>query len=209
MKDLIIGMTGASGAIYGVRLLEVLRQEPAVRTHLIVSPSALRTLEEETGHDAASLRQLADVSYSYKDIGAAVASGSFRTAGMIVAPCSIRALSGVANSYTADLVTRAADVCLKERRRVVLLLRETPLHGGHIELMARANAAGAVIMPPVPAFYTRPTTIDDIVNQTVARVLDLFDIDVGLALRWTGTHASARHSRDKLATDPSPQRDHA
>ncbi|HEV7779123.1 MAG TPA: UbiX family flavin prenyltransferase [Luteibacter sp.] len=200
MKELIVGITGASGAIYGVRLLEALRELEDVRTHLIVSPSGMRTLGEETGMDAAALRALADVHYSYKDIGAAVSSGSFRTAGMIVAPCSVRTLSGIANSYDADLMIRAADVCLKERRRVVLLLRETPLHAGHIDLMAKATAAGAIIMPPVPAFYTRPATLDDIINQTVARALDLFDIDVGLALRWTGSTAhgqgSATHGSD-------------
>jgi flavin prenyltransferase len=192
MKELIVGITGASGAIYGVRLLETLQAHEGVRTHLIVSPSGLRTLEEETDHTMSSLRALADVTYSYKDIGAAVSSGSFRTVGMIIAPCSVRTLSGVANSYDADLMIRAADVCLKERRRVVLLLRETPLHAGHIDLMARATAAGAIIMPPVPAFYTKPVTLDDIVNQTVARALDLFDIDIGLASRWTGSHALER-----------------
>jgi 4-hydroxy-3-polyprenylbenzoate decarboxylase len=204
MKRLIVGITGASGAIYGVRMLEILRQHDGVETHLIVSPSGLRTLEEETGHGAAYLRELADVSYSHKDIGAAVSSGSFRTAGMIVAPCSVRTLSGIAHSYDADLVTRAADVCLKERRRLVLLLRETPLHAGHIELMAQATRNGAVIMPPVPAFYTHPATLDDVVNQTVARALDLFDIDVGLAQRWTGSHAFAR----RLAADKGAGRSH-
>jgi 4-hydroxy-3-polyprenylbenzoate decarboxylase len=209
VKELIVGITGASGAIYGVRLLEALRGLDDVRTHLIVSPSGLRTLEEETGMDAASLRALADVHYSYKDIGAAVSSGSFRTAGMIVAPCSVRTLSGIAHSYDADLLIRAADVCLKERRRVVLLLRETPLHAGHIELMAKATAAGVIIMPPVPAFYTRPVTIDDIVNQTVARALDLFDIDVGLALRWTGSQAHERRVAASSNGTDTPTRGHA
>ncbi|MBN3846688.1 UbiX family flavin prenyltransferase [Paraburkholderia sp. Ac-20342] len=186
MKRLIVGITGASGAIYGVRTLEILRGQADVETHLVVSPSGLRTLEEETGLGLARLRELADATHSYKDIGASLSSGSFRTCGMLVAPCSIRALSGIANCYDADLITRAADVCLKERRRVVLMLRETPFHAGHIELMAQATRNGAIIMPPVPAFYAQPKTLDDMVNQTVSRALDLFDIDVGIAKRWNG-----------------------
>jgi len=191
MKRLIVGITGASGVIYGVRTLEILREQPDIETHLVVSPSGLRTLEEEMGIGLSRLRELADAAHSYKDIGATLSSGSFRTCGMLVAPCSIRALSGIANCYDADLITRAADVCLKERRRVVLMLRETPLHAGHIDLMAQATRNGAIIMPPVPAFYAQPKTLDDMVNQTVSRALDLFDIDVGLARRWNGGNMAA------------------
>jgi 4-hydroxy-3-polyprenylbenzoate decarboxylase len=190
-----------------VRLLEILRERTDIESHLIVSPSALRTLGEETRYSAAELRGLAHVAYGYKDIGAAVASGSFRTMGMVVAPCSVRALSGIAHSYDADLMVRAADVCLKERRRLVLLLRETPLHTGHIELMARATRSGTIVMPPVPAFYTRPQTLDEVVEQTVARALDLFDIEVGLARRWTGSRpapACAGGAARKNARGPTP-----
>ena len=181
---LIVAITGASGAIYGIRALEALRRHGGIETHLVVSPSAQRTIAEETDRDQASVRALADVVHDWRDIGAPIASGSFRTMGMLVAPCSIRTLSGVALCHGDTLIARAADVCLKERRRVVLLVRETPLHLGHLELMATATRSGAVVMPPVPAFYHRPRGIDDIVDQTVGRALDLFDLDVGLARRW-------------------------
>jgi 4-hydroxy-3-polyprenylbenzoate decarboxylase len=184
MRRLIVALTGASGVIYGVRALQVLRQLPDVETHLVMTPSAVRTLLEETDHTADEVRDLADKVYSHRDIGAAISSGSFRVEGMLVAPCSIKTLSGIANCYNDELVVRAADVCLKERRRVVLLLRETPLHAGHISLMDQATRAGAIVMPPVPAFYHRPKTIDDIVNQTVGRALDLFDIDARIVKRW-------------------------
>jgi flavin prenyltransferase len=186
-KRLIVGITGASGAIYGVRALELLRKQKDVETHLIVSPAALQTLEAETDTTAAQIRKLADVVHSYKDIGASLSSGSFRTLGMLIAPCSVKTMSGIANSYDDNLIVRAADVCLKERRRVVLLLRETPLHLGHIELMERVTRYGAMVMPPVPAFYHRPRTIDDIVNQTVGRALDQFELDVDIVKRWTET----------------------
>ncbi|WP_028035736.1 UbiX family flavin prenyltransferase [Chelativorans sp. J32] len=183
-KRLIVAITGASGAIYGVRALELLRKLPDIETHLILSPSAVRTLAEETDWSADDVRSLADHVHGYKDIGASLSSGSFRTIGMLVAPCSAKTLSGIAHSYNDELVVRAADVCLKERRRVVLLFRETPLHAGHITLMDLATRAGAIVMPPVPAFYHRPSTLDDIVNQTVGRALDLFDIDVRVVKRW-------------------------
>jgi len=183
-KRLIVAITGASGAIYGVRALELLRKLPDIETHLILSPSAVRTLAEETDWSADDVRSLADHVHGYKDIGASLSSGSFRTIGMLVAPCSAKTLSGIAHSYNDELVVRAADVCLKERRRVVLLFRETPLHAGHITLMDQATRAGAIVMPPVPAFYHRPSTLDDIVNQTVGRALDLFDIDVRVVKRW-------------------------
>ena len=184
MKRLIIAITGASGAIYGVRALQMLRDIDGWESHLILSPAALQTIQEEVAMSAADLRGLADHVHSHKDIGAAIASGSFRTEGMLVAPCSVKTLSGVAHCYAEDLVVRAADVCLKERRRVVLMLRETPLHAGHIALMAQATASGAIIMPPVPALYTHPTSIDDIIDQTMARALDLFGIEVPLIKRW-------------------------
>lgn len=186
MRRVIVAITGASGAIYGIRALELLKAMADVETHAILTSSAHRTIAHETTYGVEEVRALADHLYHPRDIGAAVSSGSFRTAGMLVAPCSVKTLSGIANSYNDELVVRAADVCLKERRRVVLLLRETPLHAGHIELMARANANGAVVMPPVPAFYALPQTIDDMVDQTVSRALELLDIVVPGIKRWDG-----------------------
>jgi flavin prenyltransferase len=186
MRRLIIALTGASGAIYGVRALQILRQIADVETHLILTPSGVRTLIAETDISVDEVKALADYVHNPKDIGANLSSGSFVTDGMLVAPCSIKTLSGIANCFNEELVVRAADVCLKERRRVVLLLRETPLHAGHIELMAQATRNGAIIMPPVPAFYHRPTSVDDIVTQTVSRALDLFGIASPLAKRWNG-----------------------
>lgn len=184
MRRLIIAITGASGVIYGVRALQLLREVGDVETHAIISPSALRTAKDEIDMSADEIRSLADKLYNYRDIGAAISSGSFRTAGMLVAPCSIKTLSGIAHCYNDELIVRAADVCLKERRRVVLLLRETPLHAGHIALMDQATRNGAIIMPPVPAFYSKPKTIDDIVTQTVGRALDFFEIDLPVVKRW-------------------------
>jgi flavin prenyltransferase len=186
-KRLIIAITGASGVIYGIRALEILRAAGSFETHLVLSPSAARTIAEETDYTTAQVKALADTLHSYRDIGASVSSGSFKTEGMLVAPCSVKTLSGVANCFDDDLIVRAADVQLKERRRVVLLFRETPLHSGHIELMAQATRNGAIVMPPVPAFYHRPRSIDDLVNQTVGRALDLFGIDAGIVKRWQGT----------------------
>ncbi|MEP6885206.1 MAG: UbiX family flavin prenyltransferase [Gammaproteobacteria bacterium] len=181
---LIVGISGASGAIYGVRMLKVLR-EYRIPVHLIVSKSAGLTLKTETGLSIDEMRGIADVSYSNGDVGAAVSSGSFKTRGMIVIPCSIRTLSDIAYGTTSNLLSRAADVVLKERRRLVLVVRETPLHLGHLRSMVAATESGAIIMPPVPAFYHQPSTIDDIVDQTVGRCLDLFDIDTaGLVKRW-------------------------
>ncbi|HYG42704.1 MAG TPA: UbiX family flavin prenyltransferase [Bordetella sp.] len=191
MKNLIIAITGASGAIYGIRALELLKPVSDVRTHLIITASGARTIAEETTHRPEDVRALADEVYSHKDIGAAISSGSFITSGMLVAPCSIKTLSGVASCYNDELVVRAADVCLKERRRVVLLLRETPLHAGHIELMAQATRNGAIIMPPVPAFYHGHQTLDQTVTQSIARALDLFGIHLAVASRWkSGDHGS-------------------
>lgn len=188
MKQLIVGISGASGAIYGVRLLQVLRDVADVQTHLVMSQAARQTLSLETDFSLRDVQALADVVHDARDIAASISSGSFKTAGMVILPCSIKTLSGIVNSYTDTLVTRAADVVLKERRTLVLCVRETPLHLGHLRLMTQAAELGAVIMPPVPAFYHRPQTLDDIINQTVNRVLDQFDIDLpeDLFARWQG-----------------------
>jgi 4-hydroxy-3-polyprenylbenzoate decarboxylase len=180
---LIIGISGASGAPYAVRILRVLR-ERSIPAHLVISKSGARTLKEECGLDTDEVRALAAVSYSNSDVGAAIASGSFKTRGMIVIPCSIRTLSDIAYGTTDTLISRAADVVLKERRRLVLAVREAPLHQGHLRSMLAATESGAIIMPPVPAFYPLPATIEDIVDQTVGRCLDLFDIDSGLVKPW-------------------------
>jgi 4-hydroxy-3-polyprenylbenzoate decarboxylase len=184
-RRLIVGITGATGIVYGIRLLEVLRACD-IETHLVMTRAAARTLALETDRSADELRALADVTWPVGDIGAVIASGSFRTMGMIVAPCSVRSMSTIAAGTTDNLLSRAADVVLKERRPLVLLVRETPLHAGHLETMLKLARIGAVVMPPVPAFYTRPQTIDDIVDHTVGRALDVFDIDVGLVRRWDG-----------------------
>ncbi len=188
---IIIGISGASGTIYGVRTLELLR-DLGIETHLVVSQGGDRTRSEETELSAQELRSLAAVSYPISDIGAAIASGSFRTVGMIVAPCSMRTLAEIAGSSASNLLTRAADVCLKERRRLVLLVRETPLHAGHLQNMLSATLAGAIVMPPAPAFYLKPKTIDELVHHTVARMLDLFDLDVALS-RWGEDRVQGDH----------------
>ena len=182
-RRLIVGISGASGAVYGVRLLELLRGTD-IETHLVVTRAADVTRGHELELSARELRALATVHHPVTDIGAAIASGSFRTMGMIVAPCSVRTLSEIATGATGNLLTRAADVVLKERRRLVLLFRETPLHLGHIRNMLAATEAGAIVMPPVPAFYGRPASLDAVVTATVCRALDLFDVDVGRLARW-------------------------
>lgn len=188
MKRLIVGISGASGAIYGVRLLQVLRDVSDVETHLVMSLAARQTLALETNLDLRSVQQLADVVHDSRDIAANISSGSFKTLGMVVLPCSIKTLSGIVNSYTDGLLTRAADVVLKESRRLVLCVRETPLHLGHLRLMTQAAELGAVIMPPVPAFYHNPTSVEQIIDQTVNRVIDQFDIELpaDLFTRWSG-----------------------
>ncbi|KAA0598593.1 4-hydroxy-3-polyprenylbenzoate decarboxylase [Azospirillum lipoferum] len=180
---LVVGISGASGVIYGIRMLQTLRRI-GVESHLVVSRSAEVTLAHETAMKVAELRALADVSYAAADIGAAVSSGSFRTLGMVVAPCSVRTMSEIASGVTSTLLTRAADVALKERRRLVLMVRETPLHLGHLRTMTALAEMGAVIAPPVPAFYARPQGIDDLVDHSVGRVLDLFGLDAGNLRRW-------------------------
>ncbi|NCH88105.1 UbiX family flavin prenyltransferase [Cronobacter dublinensis] len=188
MKKIIVGISGASGAIYVIRLLQTLQAVPEVETHLIMSQAARQTLALETDMTVRDVQALADVNHDARDIAASVSSGSFKTDGMIILPCSIKTLSGIVNSYTDGLLTRAADVVLKERRRLVLCVRETPLHLGHLRLMTQAAELGAVIMPPMPAFYHRPQTLDDVINQTVNRALDQLDITLpaDLFTRWPG-----------------------
>ena len=180
---LIVGISGASGAVYGIRALETLRAAK-IETHLVLTKTAAMTIAYETDLTLAQVKKLADVVHANEDLGAAVSSGSFKTLGMIVAPCSMRSVAEIAYGNTTTLLTRAADVQLKERRRVVLLAREAPLHLGHLRALTQAAEIGAVIVPPVPAFYSRPKTIDDIVNHTVGRALDLFGIETKLVKRW-------------------------
>jgi len=188
MKRLIVGLSGASGAIYGVRLLQVLQSVPEVETHLVMSPAARQTLALETDYSVRGVQALASVVHDVRDIGASISSGSFKTLGMVILPCSMKTLSGIVHSYSDSLLTRAADVVLKEQRRLVLCVRETPLHVGHLRMMTTAAELGAMIMPPVPAFYHRPQRIEDLVDQTVNRVVDQFDITLpeDLFMRWNG-----------------------
>jgi 4-hydroxy-3-polyprenylbenzoate decarboxylase len=180
----IVAISGASGAIYGIEALRLLREMGGYESHLIVSPAGARTIHEETDFTLAEVEAMADVRHPFRDIGAPLASGSFKTVGMLIAPCSARTLGGIAVSLGENLIVRAADVCLKERRKLILLLRETPLHLGHIELMASVTRFGAIVMPPVPAFYTRPRTVAEIAAQTAARALDVMGIEVSALRRW-------------------------
>ena len=186
MRRVIVAITGASGTIFGVRTLEVLQSIDGIETHLILSEGAEATLRHEIDRSPADIERLADVVYSDRDLAASIASGSFRVDAMVVAPCSIKTLSGIANSYDDNLVVRAADVRLKERQPLVLLVRETPLHIGHLRLMTQAAEEGAIIFPPVPSMYIRPTSVDDLVDHTVMRTLDQLGIATELSLRWTG-----------------------
>jgi flavin prenyltransferase len=193
----IVAITGASGAIYGVRTLQILRDQhdrdaAAPQVHLIVTRGARETIRQETGLTVGEVCSLADVTYQPNDLGAAVSSGSFATSGMIVAPCSVKTLSGIANCYDDNLVVRAADVTLKERRRLVLLLRETPLHAAHLRLMQDATAAGAIIAPPVPAFYYRPQTVAEVVDHSIGRALELLGLAPPGLRRWAGASSPAR-----------------
>jgi 4-hydroxy-3-polyprenylbenzoate decarboxylase len=183
MKRLVVGISGATGAIYGIRLLEFLSKSD-VETHLVISDSAEKTIRMETSWTVEQVKALATVTYNMEDVGADISSGSFHTEGMVVIPCSIKSLSAIANSFNENLLIRAADVALKERRKLVLVVRETPLHRGHLGLMLNVADAGAVILPPIPAFYFLPKTLDDIINHTVGRVLDVFNIDHSLFNRW-------------------------
>jgi 4-hydroxy-3-polyprenylbenzoate decarboxylase len=190
---LVVGISGASGAIYGLRMLEVLKRI-GVETHLVMSDAAKRTIVYETGHTIDAVKNLATHVHDINDVGACIASGSFQHDGMVIAPCSIKTLSAVANSFADNLLIRAADVTLKERRRLVLMIRETPLHLGHLRLMTQVTEIGAVLVPPLPAFYHQPKTLDDIINQSVGKALDQFALEVepDLVKRWTGNEERER-----------------
>lgn len=199
-QRLVVGISGASGVVYGIRLLELLRDHE-VETHLVMSKAAEMTIRYETDATGAGVKALANITYPIGDIGASIASGSFKTLGMAIAPCSVRTMSEIASGVTSTLLTRAADVVLKERRKLVLLLRETPLHTGHLRTMLQLSEMGAIIMPPVPAFYARPETLRDMVDQTVGRMLDLFEVETGVTRRW-GVDIGASPARRK--TDDKP-----
>ena len=188
MKRLIVGISGASGSIYGIRMLEVLKTISGVESHLVMSPSAKQVLEIETSYTAEYVEDLADEVHNFSNQAASLSSGSFKTDGMVIAPCSMKTLSGIVNSYADTLLVRAADVVLKEHRKLVLMPREVPLHVGHCKLLYEAAQMGAVIAPPMPAFYNKPQTIDDLVNHSVGRILDLFDLDAGILKRWGGSN---------------------
>ena len=198
MRRLIVGLSGASGVIYGIRLLEVLRGVEEVETHLIISSAARQTIALETDYTVEQVEALAHTRYRINDIGAAIASGSFKTMGMVVIPCSIKTLSAIAHCLNESLLVRAADVTLKERRRLVIVPRETPLHLGHLRLMTQVTEAGAILVPPMPAFYHRPRTLDDIINHTVNRVLDLMGVELEKDLfeRWRGPRIALNHRED-------------
>ena len=187
-KKIIVGISGASGVIYAIRLLEILRDVDDVETHLVMSTAAAQTIGLETDFVASDVEKLADVVYKFRDIAAAISSGSFKTDGMIIVPCSMKTLSGIAYSFSDNLLLRAADVVLKDRRKLIIVPRETPLHLGHLKAMTQVIEIGAILAPAMPAFYHRPKTIDDIINQTVNRLLDLLDIELGddLFERWQG-----------------------
>jgi 4-hydroxy-3-polyprenylbenzoate decarboxylase len=192
MKRIVVAITGASGSIYGIRLLEILRRYADVELHLVLSRSGKRTLVAETDWTVGDVEALAHHRYDNADIGATLASGSFRTAGMIIAPCSIKTAAAVAACYADTLISRAADVTLKEGRPLIMLIRETPLHVGHLKMMLALAEMGAVVLPPMPAFYNRPKELDDIVNHTIARVLDRLDFPQSLVGEWQGTRGSSR-----------------
>lgn len=191
-KKIVVGISGASGAIYGIRLLEVLHLDPEIEIHLVISDQAKKTISIETGWTAKQVEEMASVVYKNSDLGAAISSGSFRTLGMVIAPCSIKTMGSIATSLNDNLLTRAADVSLKERRKLVLVVRETPLHLGHLRSMVSLTETGAVILPPVPAFYHLPKTLDDIINQTIGKVLDQLNIDNELFHRWSGVETLSK-----------------
>jgi len=182
----IIGISGASGAIYGVRLLELLSEQADVETHLVISRSARLTIPHETGRSLSAVKKLATVTHKDSDLAATISSGSFKTDAMVVAPCSMKTLSGIVHSYAENLLQRAADVMLKEQRKLILVPRESPLHSGHCKLLYEASCLGAIIAPPMPAFYNQPQTIDDIINHSVGRIFDLLGLDSGIVKRWQG-----------------------
>ncbi|HWO43104.1 MAG TPA: UbiX family flavin prenyltransferase [Candidatus Eisenbacteria bacterium] len=204
-RRLIVGISGATGAIYGVRMLEILSKMEDIETHLVLTRAGKMTIQVETPYSVKEIESLADVVHDINNVGASISSGSFRTEGMVIAPCSMKSMGGIAHSLGGDLLVRAADVVLKERKKLVLVVRETPLHLGHLEAMVTLTRMGAVIFPPVPAFYHRPKTLDDVINQTVTRVLDQFDIDVNLFQRWNDEGMS-RHPEAAPATALSAAR---
>lgn len=199
---MIVGISGATGCIYGVRILEVLGRLKNVETHLVMTRAAKMTIQVETPYSVKDVEAMADVVHDITNIGASISSGSFRTEGMVIAPCSVKSMGGIAHSVGGDLLVRAADVILKERKKLVLAVRETPLHLGHLENMTLLTRMGAIIFPPVPAFYHRPKTLDDVINQTVTRILDQFGIDVNLFERWSDEGMS-RHPEADFASAPS------
>jgi len=183
MKKIVVGITGATGVIYGMRLLEILKRQ-RIETHLILSDAAKKNIGIETSYSIKRVERLASTTYRINDLAAPISSGSFITEGMIIIPCSIKTLSGIAHSYNDNLIVRAADVMLKERRKLILVVRETPLHEGHLELMLKVTRMGGIIMPPVPAFYHNPGTIDDLINHTIGKVFDIMGIEQNLFRRW-------------------------
>ncbi|MBA3532598.1 MAG: UbiX family flavin prenyltransferase [Ardenticatenales bacterium] len=195
-QRLVVAISGASGAILGIRLLEVLRDSP-IESHLVVSPSAAQTIASETDFSLKQVEQLADVVHPYRAVGATIASGSFRTMGMVIAPCSVKTLSSIAYGITGDLIARAADVNLKEGRPVVALFRETPLHVGHLRALTQFAESGGIVFPPMPAFYARPSTLDEMVTQIVGRVLDRLNIDNTLVKRWAGLREALKEAHDE------------
>lgn len=190
MKRIIVGITGATGVIYGIRLLEVL-MELNTETHLVLSEAAKRNILLETNYTVEDIEKMAFMIHDARNMAASISSGSFKTDGMVVVPCTVKTLSGIAHSYNDNLIVRAADVVLKERRRLVLVVRETPLHKGHLELMSKVADIGGIILPPIPAFYFGPQQIEDLIDHTVGKVLDLLDIDHSLFKRWEGVRGSA------------------
>jgi len=202
VRRLIVGLSGATGAIYGIRILDVLSKVDDVETHLVLTRAAKMTIQVETTHSVKEVESMADFVHDINNVGASIASGSFRTEGMVIVPCSMKSMGGIALSVGGDLLVRAADVVLKERKKLVLVARETPLHLGHLESMASLTRMGAIIFPPVPAFYHRPKTLDDVINQTVTRILDQFDIDLDLFQRWDDNQMK-RHPDAAKVTDSS------
>jgi flavin prenyltransferase len=199
-KRLIVGISGATGAIFGVRILEILAKLAEIETHLVLSKAGRMTIQVETPYSSKDVEAMADVVHDVNNVGASISSGSFRTEGMVIAPCSMKSMSGIAHSLGGDLLVRAADVVLKERKKLVLVVRETPLHLGHLEAMVSLTRMGAIIFPPVPAFYHRPKTLDDVINQTVTRILDQFGIDVKLFHRWDDEGMSRHPEAGKTTT---------
>jgi 4-hydroxy-3-polyprenylbenzoate decarboxylase len=196
MKRWVVGISGATGAIYGIRTVEILSKDPGVEVHLVVSEAGVQTIEEETDWSLAEVTDLCDYTYEISNIGASISSGSFHHDGMVIAPCSIKTMSMISNSISSNLLVRAADVTLKEKRKLILLVREAPFHLGHLRLMANLAEIGAIIHPPVPAFYYKPKSVDDIVNHTVGRILDHFEINHDLFERWKGIRGSRTKQTD-------------